>query len=718
MGKNLVEIIVTAEDKASGVLKGIGGSLRSVGAVALGGLGIATGAVVGLGAAVVGLAQDAAALPGLTSAFGELTSTMEGGATAMLAALQDSSGGLITNTELMRSFNTAAALVSDDFAGRLPDSMDYLSKVSAATGQDMGFMLDSLVKGVGRLSPMILDNLGIQVNLTEANEIYAKSVGKSADELTKAEQQTALMNQVMEKLAANTEGMDGMSDPFKAFQVTLQNVKDEIGAKLLPAITPLMNKFSALTQRIIPPLMEKVDAFVGVLSKISGVILAFVGNLESGMSPLDAFIDAMSGILPPEMLAGLIDFRDNVLPGLMMKFYDLRDSVVTLITPVLEAIGQFVSWKDVLIAAAVGIAAIVLPIIWSLITAMAPILLTVAAVIAVVALLRNAWENNWGGIQEKVAAVWAAIQPPLQMVWDWLKVKIPEGLEQLRAFWVDTAWPAIQAAIEWVWPIISAIFSTLINVIQTAIIPTVRNLYEFWVNTAMPAIQAALLAAWNDVIKPVLEALKTFIIETLMPAIRDLATKWSDEWWPMIKQAVKDAWDFIQPIWESIKVFALETIPKAISSMRDKFNEVMGAIRAAIEPVKQAWEGFVGAVQGFWDWIKGKVFDFQINLPDLPAWALPGSPLPIHTAWKAFGAEMDRIGGQLAGGFDVGLGAVGATGAAAMRPVATGGGTHNVTVNIDARGAARGVDTDLRRMIEDVMREYGGRADVRMRTGY
>ena len=123
-------------------------------------------------------------------------------------------------------------------------------------------------------------------------------------------------------------------------------------------------------------------------------------------------------------------------------------------------------------------------------------------------------------------------------------------------------------------------------------------------------------------------------------------------------------------------------------------------------------------MQGFWDWIKGKVFDFQINLPDLPAWALPGSPLPIHTAWKAFGAEMDRIGGQLAGGFDVGLGAVGATGAAAMRPVATGGGTHNVTVNIDARGAARGVDTDLRRMIEDVMREYGGRADVRMRTGY
>lgn len=717
MAKNLVEIIVTAEDKASGVLKGIGGSLRSVGAVALGGLGIATGAVVGLGAAVVGLAQDAAALPGLTSAFGELTSTMEGGSAGMIAALQDSSGGLITNTELMRSFNTAASLVGKDFAEVLPDAMGYLSKVSAATGQDMGFMLDSLVKGVGRLSPMILDNLGIQVNLTEANEIYAKSVGKSADELTKAEQQTALMNQVMEKLAANTEGMDGMSDPFKAFQVTLQNVKDEIGAKLLPAITPLMNKISALTQRIIPPLMEKVDAFVGVLSKISGVILAFVGNLESGMSPLDAFIDAMSGILPPEMLAGLIDFRDNVLPGLMMKFYDLRDSVVTLITPVLEAIGQFVSWKDVLIAAAVGIAAIVLPIIWSLITAMAPILLTIAAVIAVVALLRNAWENNWGGIQEKTAAVWATIQPVIQAIKDWLEVNIPVALEFLRSMWVDTVWPAIQNAIAVVWPIIQQIFTAIVTFVTGSLIPTLQMLWQKWTVDVWPVIQTVTQNVWT-IIKAIFEELGRWINDNIVPWIEFLHQKWANEVWPAIQTAVANAWNVIRPIWEALKEWVQVTLPNALRPLQGIFEGVMGGISAAITPVKQAWEGFVGAVQGFWDWIKGKVFDFQINLPDLPAWALPGSPLPIHTAWKAFGAEMDRIGGQLAGGFDVGLGAVGATGAAAMRPVATGGGTHNVTVNIDARGASRGVDTDLKRMIEDVMREYGGRADVRMRTGY
>lgn len=43
-----------------------------------------------------------------------------------------------------------------------------------------------------------------------------------------------------------------------------------------------------------------------------------------------------------------------------------------------------------------------------------------------------------------------------------------------------------------------------------------------------------------------------------------------------------------------------------------------------------------------------------------------------------------------------------------------GGG--GMTVNIDARGAMNGADREIRRVVEDVMREYGVRADIRMRT--
>jgi hypothetical protein len=44
------------------------------------------------------------------------------------------------------------------------------------------------------------------------------------------------------------------------------------------------------------------------------------------------------------------------------------------------------------------------------------------------------------------------------------------------------------------------------------------------------------------------------------------------------------------------------------------------------------------------------------------------------------------------------------------------GGNRSTVVNIDARGAQRGVDRDLRRMVYDIMREAGVKGDIRLRT--
>jgi hypothetical protein len=39
--------------------------------------------------------------------------------------------------------------------------------------------------------------------------------------------------------------------------------------------------------------------------------------------------------------------------------------------------------------------------------------------------------------------------------------------------------------------------------------------------------------------------------------------------------------------------------------------------------------------------LSGAVFSFKVNLPTLPAWATPGSPIPLHTAWKDFERFLD-----------------------------------------------------------------------------
>ena len=232
-------------------------------------------AVVGLGAAMGKLAFDAMPLEGISKAFQGIT----GDAETALAALRKGSLGMVRDGDLMRSYNDAAQLVSKSFADDLPEAMQYLSKVSAATGTDMGYLMDSLTKGIGRLSAPILDNLSIQVDATAANEVYAVSVGKSTDELTKQEQQTALMNQVMEKLAENTKDMpditENASTKWAQLTTVFANLKDGIGLALLPALTSVLGTLAEQA----PIAIEKAKAAFGELKDIF-TEKGFLGGLQ------------------------------------------------------------------------------------------------------------------------------------------------------------------------------------------------------------------------------------------------------------------------------------------------------------------------------------------------------------------------------------------------------------------------------------------------------
>lgn len=239
--------------------------------------GIAIGAAVVKGVhELAGAIEDCvtAAIPleGIQQSFDGLTASFEGGSKKMLKSLQESSYGMIKQSDLMKSFNTAASLVSVDFAQQLPDAMKYLSKVSAATGQDMNFMMDSLVKGVGRMSPMILDNLGIQVDLASATKRAAEMYGVEESALSKTQQQAGMMAIVLEKLETNTAAMPEVAgtaaQSFAALKVNISNLKEEIGMKLLPVFTAVTN---GLTDWISSPAGQKsIDTFIGWVEQVVG----------------------------------------------------------------------------------------------------------------------------------------------------------------------------------------------------------------------------------------------------------------------------------------------------------------------------------------------------------------------------------------------------------------------------------------------------------------
>ncbi len=268
MAKNTVEIQLKAKDDASATLKRLTRSVEETGHAAtqaghaaqtafsgftLGGsiaataIGVVSHSLTKLlfelaavPSKIAGMVTGAAPLQGIQAAFEGIT----GGGEAMLAQLREQTGYMIADRDLMKSYNQAAMLVSKTFADDLPEAMKYLTKVSAATGDSMDYMMDSFVRGVGRLSPMILDNLKVQVDLEDANKKYAESVGKTTEQLTKQEQQIAVTNEVLRQLAENTASMpDVLGTPAQllgAISAQFTNMKDAIGTAAMPALQSVL----------------------------------------------------------------------------------------------------------------------------------------------------------------------------------------------------------------------------------------------------------------------------------------------------------------------------------------------------------------------------------------------------------------------------------------------------------------------------------------------
>jgi hypothetical protein len=70
---------------------------------------------------------------------------------------------------------------------------------------------NDIVTGIGRASPFILDNLGIVLDAEGKYQAYAEAVGKTAEELTKAEKTQALLNGVLESSKGLLEETGGLT---------------------------------------------------------------------------------------------------------------------------------------------------------------------------------------------------------------------------------------------------------------------------------------------------------------------------------------------------------------------------------------------------------------------------------------------------------------------------------------------------------------------------
>jgi len=493
----------------------------------------------------------------------------------------------------MKSFNLASQLVGEDFAERLPDAMGYLGKVSAATGEDMSFMMNSLVRGIGRLSPMILDNLGIQVDLTEAYEIYAKEMGIAVDEMSKTEQQTALMNQVMLKLAKNTADMPDIvgttAQQFESFKVTLKDAKNEIGLALLPVLSALLQQFQPFIQQVLPKFVELFKV------RIVPALLDFIGEIRD----IGEYVLSIGKYFLAVIRDG--DYLNDWLTHLPMKWREPLQKAGKLLAGVFEFVTEH---KDEIIGAikAIG-AALAAAAIFATISKIATVLgkLTspIGIIMTLIGLFGAAWKGNWGGIRDTITAFWEKTGRPIfEKLRDWLVEFIPRAIEYLKMLWIETLLPALERFWSWVSTVVFPIIQRLIAWLAENIPIAIETLKTYWEETLLPAIQNVWKWVQENVF-PIIETLVAWLAENIPIAIETLSTFWEDTLLP----AIKTVWDWVKenvfPIIEDLFAWLGEHIPKAIEDLSAFWTDTL---RPAIESV--------------WKWMSEHLFPFLAGLAD------------------------------------------------------------------------------------------------------
>ncbi len=245
MANPSVTIRLSAEDRATPILKQVQNALSQTGAMGtmvghvlggglLAGVSAAKDLAISAAQATWALGEMGALSQRLETSFERLAAGVGTSGEVMLRAMREASRGTIGDSELILAANRALMLGVVDSA----EEMAALVEAAIVRGRDMGVSakqaVHDLVTGIGRMSPLILDNLGI-VGVQRSIEEYAKSLGKTAEQLTDVEKKQALLNAVI----SGTQGVqvvDDMASSFERLNAALENARGALAEWAAPGV--------------------------------------------------------------------------------------------------------------------------------------------------------------------------------------------------------------------------------------------------------------------------------------------------------------------------------------------------------------------------------------------------------------------------------------------------------------------------------------------------
>ncbi len=244
-------------DEAQASLKSFGASIQRLAIPA---------AAVSLAISAIGVSavKTFAELEGVKTAFDRLDNPR------LLDNLRRATKGTTSDFELMKN-----AVQASNFklpVEQLASLMEFASRRAKDTGESVDYLVNSIVTGIGRKSPLILDNLGIS-----ATELKEQLGGVSMEAASIADVTEAVGRIASAELKKMGKDSDTLAEKFLRIKTIFTNEMGGIGETVSKALSPAIDAIEnlALKFQALSPEMKNMIVYVGAgIAAFTGLIAA------------------------------------------------------------------------------------------------------------------------------------------------------------------------------------------------------------------------------------------------------------------------------------------------------------------------------------------------------------------------------------------------------------------------------------------------------------
>lgn len=563
------------------------------------------GSATAFSASEAALGMEQLASAGFTTE--EIMQSMPG----LLDLAASSGADLATASEIAASALRGFGLDASE-AGHVADVFAEAAARTNAQTEDMGEAM-KYVAPVAHAMGQSLEETAAAIGIMSDAGIKGSQAGTTLrGALTRLTKPTKAMTTVMDEYGLSFFDANGnmlsMTGIVEQLETNLGDLTQEQRNSALATLfgQESLSGMLALMERGSDTLAEMTESFQEVdgaaaemadtmMDNTSGAIEEFGGAIETAMINLQ------------QVLAPVVKEVVQWLTELVNKFNNLDEGaqkgivtflgIAAAIGPVLLILGKLVtavsSIKKGFTALSTAFKAVKV-VIAALGAPFGTIIAVIAAVAAAAVALKLAWDNNFGGIQEKTAEIGASLK---QMFDNFISMLQSWG-QFFLGLW-ESDWMGIQSTVTGIMSVIERLFSAALDVLNE-IVQLFGNIFAGnWSEV------------WNNVVNIITIVLNNLLglfgtdLDTLISTLAGIG----ESLWSTAKEVFNQLWDGFKGVWADVVAWfeLAKTDPKSAftSVLSDMYDTGKNILNNLWDGLKEAWESVTAWLDGIAQSIKG-----------------------------------------------------------------------------------------------------------------